>query len=539
MGTRRAHGEVWAREEVSAAAQGAELRRRAFQRLEAEKPRRKKGSRAAQQRSEVEKAAAYYAAHEASIPSQLLSRTLPRKAAVSAPEAALAKSESLPDRLRASVSGAAATAATAATAAAAAARSPPKARAELWSPPAAGELAPRRFSEAARGGSRRSVAAVVPADAFCDVVLGYLAPSPRVLAALERELSKDVAAWLVPATDYHWKRLFAGGAVLDRSRPAPYAAAFRARWEVDAAGVVVDVGLRRLRFGLPSWREPLSVPLAFDALHGTLTIEEEDDGALRGAEASSAPPLPPPPLLRQKLLLEDYRVLRVLLGHVAQALGVARDSLNVVVVRPALADGAALERAVERAIDGRRRRVKILEAGACVAAACGRGVDAVLDLGHFRASAADAAGAKAAHSRLSSAALTNYVHLLLRERQVLDSGVAFASSDLAEFAKRTVGGDHAAVCVAALGCPARGGVALEQALGEPLGKQASLADLALSAAPGASQVALVGGGAKLPGLADALRAALKATRRHLADVPGDPETAAWRGAASLSRARRS
>ena len=77
--------------------------------------------------------------------------------------------------------------------------------------------------------------------------------------------------------------------------------------------------------------------------------------------------------------------------------------------------------------------------------------------------------------------------------------------------------------------PRDGGGALEQALGEALGKQAPLLDLVAGA------VALVGGGADLPGLCDELRNRAKRKTR-LADV-GDASTAAWRGAAAISRRR--
>ena len=504
--TQRAHGEVWHKPDVKAA---AEWRRRAAAKLEAESKPRKRSSRASQQRDEVERAAAFYAAHEASIPANVLARTLPRQAAVSAPSAPLARSESLPKRVRAAV---------AAAVDAAPPRETPAVRDSLWSPPPPKTTTVRPVRRA----SGRSIADVVPADAFAFHALAFLAPAPRTLLALETELSKAVTAWLVPATECRWRAWAGSGALRPALRgPTPYATAYRTRKEIDETGVVVDLGLRHVRYGLPSWRSPAVLDVAFDALRGTLAVAETPVDAVE----DSAPPLPPPPLLRQKLLLEDYRILRDLLGHVADRLYVPLDTLSLVLVRPPLAEAAPLLRAAARAVGGRGSRIRVVEPFDCVAAVAGETLDVVLDLGHFRASAL---GATDRHGRLGGAALTNYVQLLLRERQVLDGDAGLASSALAEHAKRT-DGDHAAVCRRALLAPRDGGGALEQALGEALGKQAPLLDLAAGA------VALVGGGADLPGLCDELRNRAKRKTR-LADV-GDASTAAWRGAAAMSRRR--
>jgi len=90
----------------------------------------------------------------------------------------------------------------------------------------------------------------------------------------------------------------------------PHRAAVRLSRELRRDFVVIEVGSETLRYGLAGWREPRTLPLAFDPVRGTLEVAGAGDHDL-----------PPPPLVRLRMLFGDASVLRRLADAACRALG--------------------------------------------------------------------------------------------------------------------------------------------------------------------------------------------------------------------------
>ena len=160
---------------------GAAWRRAAFERLEAARPRRK--SRAQATRREVERASAFYALNEATIPDGLVAAR--RKPTVSAPTPLLRRRERQKPRVPSlNVK----------------APSPPKPPKQIWQPPSG--TTPRPPPGAARKATPGAPCYLYNADADAFLLsLEFLDVDVRRVLQITTELSKACTSWLAPAAE--------------------------------------------------------------------------------------------------------------------------------------------------------------------------------------------------------------------------------------------------------------------------------------------------------------------------------------------------
>ena len=464
---------------------GAAWRRAAFERLEAARPRRK--SRAQATRREVERASAFYALNEAAIPDGLVAAR--RKPTVSAPTPLLRRRERQKPRVPT-------------VKAPSPPKPPPK---QLWQPPSG--TTPRPPPGASRKATPGAPCYLFEADADAFLLsLEFLDVDVRRVLEITTELSKQCTSWLAPAAEGLWRSLCDGGCDVapDLSSSTPYKDAFRLSADLRDRGLVIEVGMGRIRAGAATGA-PRYIPLYYDTVRSTLDLSEGDTTSL-----------PPPSVARQAVVLQDPSLLRRLIIAARESIGLrSLKGVSVVLIRPPACERQVFERAAARALDD-CRRFQVVDPSL--------GGDVAIDVGLFRTTAATKR--RCAHQRLAGAALTRFVQLNLEDADPY----GLSSLARAEVLKTT---DEAASCVEVLMDPRRGGDALEAALGEAPSNLKGLVGLARSiCTKDVASVSLDGGSSQLPGLRRALARALPQNWRLL-PAEGD----AWRAVAAAAAAR--
>jgi hypothetical protein len=467
---------------------GAAWRRAAFERLEAARPRRK--TRAQATRLEVERASAYYALNEATIPDGLVAGR--RKPTVSAPTPLLRRRERQKPKVPA----------LAMSKAPSPPKPPPK---QIWQPPSGNTPRPPPGASRKPRPGAPCYLFEADADAFL-LALEFLDVDVRRVLQITTELSKACASWLAPAAEGLWRSLCAGGCDVapDLSSSTPYKDAFRLSADLRDRGLVVEVGMGGIRAGAATGA-PHYIPLYYDTVRSTLDLEMGD-----------ATSLPPPSVTRQALVLQDPSLLRRLVTAARESIGLrSLKGVSVVLIRPPACERQVFERAAARALDDCRRFVVVDPSFHA---------DVSIDVGLFRTTAATKR--RWAHQRLAGAALTRFVQLNLEDADPY----GLSSLARAEALKTT---DEAASCVEVLMDPRKGGDALEAALGEEPDKLKGLVGLARSICQkDVASVSLTGGSSQLPGLRRALARALPQNWRLL-----PAEGGAWRAVAAAAAAR--
>lgn len=257
---------------------------------------------------------------------------------------------------------------------------------------------------------------VVPADAWC-YALTWLNTARDIICG-SSALSKRFTSWLGIHTEMVWY------ALCQRQSLGPHhlgkldwSACYRARYEVQTIGLVVEIGSSEVRCGAPSWNTPIGLPIYFDPVQGRFEVTPVTDYTL-----------PPPPLLQQELLLADVAMVEQAVlsavSAVRRRLGWRRDYQtlpNLLLVVPDLVAQTQLKQRIRQRLVSRglASKVYVESPAMCIRERYAaeyrlREPVVVVDIGHFRTTVSSSTHVR--HQRLAGMAIANLLSHNKRER---------------------------------------------------------------------------------------------------------------------------